>query len=282
MNNEKKLKKLGLFAQNKDLALFDEMQAINDNLKSIADKNIPEVVIPEFPTDLNVSIKNIPTGPAVLPIVETILGALKGKDGKDGLPGKNGLPGKDGANGLNGADGESITGDPGKDGSPDTPEQVRDKLETLTEDERLDMSAIKGIDQIVSDLKGSNKQVRVGWGAHPLVIQNGGVVVDKVTRVINFVGAGINSVVRTASGVVNVTISGISGATVYTETPSGLINGSNVTYTTAHIMTTVYNFAINGQYLHPTSDYSFSGTTITMVAALDSSLSGKPLTITYQ
>lgn len=32
----------------------------------------------------------------------------------------------------------------GKDGSPDTPEQVRDKLELLKDDDRLDVSAVKG------------------------------------------------------------------------------------------------------------------------------------------
>ncbi len=70
-------------------------------------------------------------------------------------------------------------------------------------------------------------------------------------------------------------------ATIYAETPSGLINGSNTTYTTAHTMTTVIAFAINGQFLHPTSDYTFTGTTITFVTALPASLSGLPFTIAY-
>ncbi len=72
-----------------------------------------------------------------------------------------------------------------------------------------------------------------------------------------------------------------SSVTVYAETPSGLINGVNTTYTTAHTVTNVYSFAINGQFLHPVSDYSVSGTTITMVTALPAALSGLPFTIIY-
>jgi len=75
---------------------------------------------------------------------------------------------------------------------------------------------------------------------------------------------------------------GSGTSTIYQETPVGVINGSNVTYTVTNTITTVINFAINGQYLHPTTDFTFSGMTITFVTPLDSSLSGKPFTITYQ
>lgn len=71
-----------------------------------------------------------------------------------------------------------------------------------------------------------------------------------------------------------------SSTTFYSETPSGAINGSNVTYTTAHQIATVINFTINGQYIHP-SDYSVLGNTITFNTPLDASLSGLPFTIIY-
>lgn len=76
--------------------------------------------------------------------------------------------------------------------------------------------------------------------------------------------------------------------TTYTETPSGLINGSNTTYTVAHSITSIFSFAINGQFLHPqdisagTGDYTFSGNTITFLTALPSQLSGTAFTICYQ
>lgn len=70
--------------------------------------------------------------------------------------------------------------------------------------------------------------------------------------------------------------------TIYTETPTGLINGSNVTYTVLHTINNVFGLYINGQFLHPTTDYTTSGTTITMTTALVSSFSGLPFTIVYQ
>jgi len=69
-----------------------------------------------------------------------------GVDGKDGKDGRDGRDGKDGEDGLDGKDGKD--GENGKDGSPDTPEQVRDKLASLTGKNRLDKSAIKGLDEI--------------------------------------------------------------------------------------------------------------------------------------
>lgn len=47
-------------------------------------------------------------------------------------------------------------GEPGANGSPDTPEQVRDKLETLKGNDRLDKSAIKGL---IEDLARIEKQL---------------------------------------------------------------------------------------------------------------------------
>lgn len=101
-------------------------------------------------------------------------------------------------------------GKPGKDGSPDTGEEIIKKInkaETL-----IDPTAIKGFEQLQKDVKEkTGNTTRIGWGAHPLVVQGLGVVKDKNTRNINFKGAGVSSVVRNANGVVDVTISGSSG-----------------------------------------------------------------------
>lgn len=69
--------------------------------------------------------------------------------------------------------------------------------------------------------------------------------------------------------------------TFYTETPSGTIDGANKTYTVLNTITMIMVLAINGQFLHPTTDYTVSGNTITMVNALDSSLSGLGFTCVY-
>lgn len=81
---------------------------------------------------------------------------------------------------------------------------------------------------------------------------------------------------------------GGSTTTVYTETPQGLINGSNTTYTTINTINNIFSFAINGEYLHPrdvgagTGDYTFSGNTITFLSPLPANLSGTSFTIVYQ
>ncbi len=69
----------------------------------------------------------------------------KGDKGDQGEPGKDGTDGKDGLNGENGLN--------GTDGSPDTPIQIKDKLETLKDDKRLDVSAVKGLDNFTTQEK---------------------------------------------------------------------------------------------------------------------------------
>ena len=64
------------------------------------------------------------------------------KDGKDGVDGQNGAP--------------------GRDGSPDKPDKIRDKLETLKDEERLDASAIKGLEKFFGTIKKNGKEMLVG------------------------------------------------------------------------------------------------------------------------
>jgi hypothetical protein len=69
-------------------------------------------------------------------------------------------------------------------------------------------------------------------------------------------------------------------ARVNTETPSGLVNGINLTYTVTKNIKKVIEFAINGQVIHP-SEYSFSGNIITFIAAPALDLAGTSFTIIY-
>lgn len=63
---------------------------------------------------------------------------------RDGVNGKNGNHGKDGKPGKNGKDGTLLSAG-----------QVRDKLETLKGDDRLDISAVKGLDEKLEEVKKS-------------------------------------------------------------------------------------------------------------------------------
>lgn len=75
--------------------------------------------------------------------------SIRGKDGRDG---KNGIDGKDGVgnDGKDGKDGKD--GEDGKDGSQDKPHEIRNKLEELTNEARLDAKAIKGLEKFFENL----------------------------------------------------------------------------------------------------------------------------------
>lgn len=135
----------------------------------------------------------------------------KPKDGKTPLKGKDYFDGKD-----------------GKDGSPDTAEQIRNKLENLKGAERLSTSAIEGLDDIIVNLsklmsETSGKGKATGW-----------------SKLIRFIDD---------------------------ETPIGTVNGSNAIFKIIKTPQTgslkVYR---NGSRMRVTEDYTFDGyRTITFI-----------------
>ncbi len=154
MQNEEKIKKLKTFAQHPEMAMWDEQQAIAESLSQIAENTKPSTSETQ-----KVSLEGIE--------VVTLKGekgekgdqgdkgeqgesGIDGTDGKDGLNGTDGKNGLDGQNGIDGRDGEDgldgLDGKDGKDGSPDTPTQIKDKLETLKGKKRLNISAIDGVE----------------------------------------------------------------------------------------------------------------------------------------
>jgi hypothetical protein len=75
-------------------------------------------------------------------------------------------------------------------------------------------------------------------------------------------------------------VSGTGGsATIYTETPTGAIDGVNKVYTTAQTITTVIGMWYNGEFIHP-AEYTPSGAGFTMGTALPV-ISGAAFTISY-
>lgn len=75
---------------------------------------------------------------------------------KDGVDGYTPMKGKDYFDGVNGTDGAN--------GSPDTPEQIRDKIESLTGDERTDKTAIKGLEEEIVKLRTEISSIPRGGG----------------------------------------------------------------------------------------------------------------------
>ena len=79
-------------------------------------------------------------------------------DGIDGVPGERGEPGergKQGLPGINGRDGKN-----GKDGNNIVPEEIKNKLQSLRGDARLDASAIKNLSKGKGAQHGGGASVR--------------------------------------------------------------------------------------------------------------------------
>lgn len=66
------------------------------------------------------------------------------------------------------------------------------------------------------------------------------------------------------------------GDTFYTDTVSGTINGSNVTFTVANTISSALVLYLANSAYQPGVDFTVSDTTITMTVAPDASLSGQP------
>lgn len=198
---------------------------------------------------------------------------IRGKDYTDGLPGYSPVKGKDYFDGTPGR--TPIAGVDFRlpqDGSPDTGNQIVEKINKA--DSLIDRSAIEGfadLEKVVAEKTGTT--YRVGWGVHPLQIQGLGVVIDKNTRVINFTGAGITSVTRTASGVVTVTIGGgsSSGTAIAEEIPTDSGNHTNFTiaYTPLAGTFNLYRGGAKQASIGVSPDYSRTGTALTLTNPLD-------------
>jgi len=117
----------------------------------------------------------------------------------------------------------------------DTAEDVRNKLELLTGEERLNVSAISGLKEMLEEYKKKYMERPLGSG-----------------------GGGFSKIA-------------MEGKFVDNEVPSGLVNGTNKVFTIAKAPnpTTSLKVYWNGQLLLKDSDYTLSGTTITMEVAPD-------------
>ncbi len=111
----------------------------------------------------------------------------------------------------------------------DTPEQLRDKLETLNGQDKLRIEAINGLEEVLEELK--NRRTGGGGGGFNYLAMDIHIIDD--------------------------------------ETPSGTKNGVNTAFTINNTPnpTTSLKVYLNGQRLALTTDYTFSGRTITFITA---------------
>ena len=161
-------KKISLFTNNKGnefltqleatLELSDKLDSVVEAVKSIPETVIPETLIPEYPSEMAISnlpdvqkveITNLPTekdDKEQLALLKEISLELKKKEEyaydieidstlKEQLRGEKGESGKD-----------------GKSGTEITANEVALKLESLEGDDRLDVSAVKGTEELIDDI----------------------------------------------------------------------------------------------------------------------------------
>jgi hypothetical protein len=142
------------------------------------------------------------------------------------------------------------------------PMVIIDKIMELPEDKREKLiSKNKMLDGMQQTIRAMQSQLARGY------LHGGGV--PSLTE-----GTGVTLVKKDDGGYV---ISATGGSSsIYTETPTGDIDGTNVTYTVLHNISKVITFAINGMYIHR-GEYTVSGNTITFNSPLDASFQAQSL-----
>lgn len=246
----------------------------NQELKKISKK--------ESPKEIEISIKGI----------KVI--SIKGDDGKVGQIGPRGPKGDSikgdkgdsikgdrgpvGPQGPPGKDGESIKGNDGtngKDGSPDTPEEVVDKVNSSSN--KIDPKQVKGLLNLMSlseqrDMNPVGKDA--GGGPKYVFRSNGTVISDHVTEIDYTSGI---TAVYSGNGRITLSASGGGSGTWYEDEILTRTDGIN--YTLAHAPTSVVNLYLNGQKL--TGGGVDFTRTIASIVMVDATLSSDILTATY-
>ncbi len=121
----------------------------------------------------------------------------------------------------------------------ETPEETRDKLETLKEDERLDISAIKGWDKTIEDLKASGKNVRLVGGPRGIQLYVDGTKVGQVNMINLIAGTNMTLTYVRSFGRNDIIFDASGGGGSFTKlTATGTVDGSNTsfTFTSAPVM----------------------------------------------
>lgn len=145
----------------------------------------------------------------------------------------------------------------------ETPVETRDKLETLKENERLDKSAIKGIEQIEKDIKEISIRPtgRIG-GAKGIGLYIGGSKKLLTAQTINMVaGTGITISYAHANGRNDITITATGSASLTPITVTGTVDDSNTAFTAASAPSLVI---VNGASYRDGHGATIVGTAITL------------------
>lgn len=266
-------KKISLFTNNKGNEFLTQLEAtleLSDKLDSVVEaiNNIPETVIPEtvipepleevritnLPDVQKVEITNLPTekdDTEQLALLKEISQELKKKeeyayDIEIDSALKEQLRGERGNDGLDGKDGTEITNI-----------EVRDKLESLEGDERLDVSAIKGTESLIEDIVKEEiskiPKQKMTAGVRSLSSSSGGIGdsfetvsanLSAYSNTLNYdVNGDITSIVY-SNGITktfNYTGTDITSIVLSGSTPSGISLTKTLTYTSGDVTGITYS-----------------------------------------
>lgn len=114
----------------------------------------------------------------------------------------------------------------------ETPEQIRNKLELLQGEERLDKKAVKGLDEEFKKLGEQILNIPRGGGVSAL---------------------GVRQAMKSI---------------FHTQAPVGAIDGANLTYTVSNDIWAIISFTLNGESIAQLPNYTFANKTITFTTAL--------------
>lgn len=154
-------------------------------------------------------------------------------------------------------------GNDGKDGSPDTPVEIRTKLESLRGQERLHISALDGVDELRGTVEARPKRNIFGIPSRGMFLYVAGVKKGIISN-LNVVGAGGATVAYSkVNGQDTLTITATGGG-ITVETPTGAVNASNTQFTpTAQPKWVV----ADGTTYYENAGYTWDGTHINMSMA---------------
>lgn len=144
------------------------------------------------------------------------------------------------------------SGENGKNGSSDTPNEIAEKINTLSK--KISWKVLKDVPDMSRSGSG---------GAQDLSVYDETTLLTSRLRQLIFTGSAVTAT-QGSDGVITVNITGGgSGSTV--TTPTGSVNGSNVTFTISASITPVWIVADGITYFSG-AGYSYSSGVITMVS----------------
>lgn len=254
------------------MATLKESIILQEKVDTLLNK--PDVVIPEYPEIPEVDLSPIEEK------IDEILAETKKKDSLEydlqideatraKLKGEKGDTGKSGKNGSNGIDGkDGINGIDGKDGVEISPEEVVSKLESLKDEKRLSVKAIKGLDEIIKNVK----ETRVASGGVRLLTNLYDVVIASPTD-----GQGLVYDATTEKWI-NRTISGSISETFESVLRNLKSYPTEFTYNVDNQVDTVVYTLPSGSI---TETINYTGTLISSIVLSGSTPSGVSLTKSF-